>query len=165
MSLKIFSENLESKLFYYSMWWRIFYGGLRLILGVALLKLVNEPLSNVLYLIMGQELIQDPNDVLFSTINLFLQAHPLSVTYFLAIYLIFWGIVDIVLSINMLKHHIWAFPIGLYLIGFFILYEIYRFFHTHSLILLTVILIDIGIFWLIKREYKRILESKSKNPN
>ena len=51
-----------------------------------------------------------------------------------------------------------AFPVSLWLIGFFILYELYRFTHTRSAILLAVIGMDIVIFWFIKNEYARLKE-------
>ncbi len=137
------------------MLWRIFYGTLRTILGVVLLKVINIPFSDLLYKIMSNELGGNPAGILFSITNSFLQIHPFTVTYFIAAYLIFWGLLDVILSINLLRHNIWAFPISLYLIGFFILYEFYRFFHTYSIILLGIILIDIIIFWLINIEYRK----------
>jgi len=146
---------MESKLFQIGMYWRIFYGVLRILLGLTLLKLINVPLADLLYGIMGQELIEDPTDILFTVANYFLQLHPIQVTYFLSAYLIFWGIIDIFLSTSLLKHKMWAFPVSLWLIAFFVLYELYRFLHTYSLILLGVVLIDFVIFWLIQREYKR----------
>lgn len=138
------------------MWWRIFYGTLRTILGLVFLELINVPFTDILYKIFGYELAEDPADILFSTINSFLQLHPFSVTYFLSIYLIFWGILEIFLSINLLRHKLWVFPVSLYLIVFFVIYELFRFFHTHSIILLLIIVVDIVIFWLIKNEYQKV---------
>jgi uncharacterized membrane protein len=54
----------------------------------------------------------------------------------------------------LLRERKWAFPSGIVLIGLFILYEIYRFAHTHSLILVGVIIIDLAILWIIWREYQ-----------
>jgi len=155
---------MKSKLFRYGMYWRIFYGALRTVLGLVLLKLINVPFSELLYRLLGQEVIEDPSDFLFTTANYFLQLHPLSVTYFLSAYLIFWGITDIFLSICLLKHRLWAFPVSLGLIVLFVLYELYRFTHTHSLMLLGVICIDGIIFWLIHREYRKTKLQQHKPP-
>lgn len=138
------------------MYWRICYGFLRTLLGLALLKLINVPLADLLYRIMGKEITEDPTDPLFAAASHFLQLHPLTVTYFLAAYLIFWGVIDIFLSMALLKDKIWAFPAGLWLMAFFIIFEFQRFFHNHSSILLSVILVDMIIFWLIQREYKKV---------
>jgi uncharacterized membrane protein len=147
---------MESRLFKIAMYWRLFYGTFRILLGLALLKLINVPLADLLYRVMGKELTEDPSDLIFTIVNTFLQLHPLSITYFLSGYLIFWGIVDIFLSANLLKDRLWAFPVSLWLISLFVVYELYRFYHTHSQILLCVILVDIVILGLIQREYKKV---------
>lgn len=138
------------------MWWRIFYGGLRIILGLALLRVIGEPLIDIVTTVMEYELLQNTPDVLFSLISHTLSEHQFSVTYFLAFYFIFWGSVDAILSHHMLRDDIWAFPIALVLIGLFIIYSIFRFTYTHSLMLLAVIFMDIVIMWLVYQEYRRI---------
>lgn len=149
-------DEVKSELFIIGMWWRIFYGATRLVLGLALLKVINVPISDLLYKFTGSELAEDPTDFLFTTINSLLEAHPLSITYFLSSYLIFWGTVEIVLSISLLRHKIWAFPVTLWLIGGFMIYVIHRYTITHSPILVGVFLIDVLIFWLIYSEYKKM---------
>ncbi len=147
--------EVESGLFRIGMWWRIFYGVLRIGFGLYLLNVINLPLSDLLYAFMRHELIDDPNDLLYRILNTFLRSHPLTVTYFLAAYLLFWGTLDTVLSACMLKHKLWAFPVSLILIGFFVTYELYRVTQTQSLILLFFICVDAGIWWLIKDEWKK----------
>lgn len=143
------------------MWWRILYGFLRLILGFVLLRLVGTPIADIFYKLMAHELIEDPRDFLMRAVSPLLQHLSFTVTYFLAAYLLFWGIIDILLSINLLKHKMWAFPVSIYLIGIFVLYEIYRFTHTHSLILACVIIIDMILIWLIRKEYLKLNSAKS----
>lgn len=147
--------DLEKNLFRYGMWWRIFYGSLRITVALILYKLVNVPFSDLLYKIMSHELVEDPSDLLFQLVNSFLQLHPFTVTNFIVVYLIFWGAIDIIFSVALLKHKLWAFPLSLGLIGFFIVYELYRFWYNHSLILLSVVVIDILIAYLIWREYNK----------
>ena len=138
------------------MWWRIFYGVLRTMLGLALLQVVDVPFTDILYRLLGRELIEDPQDALFMIVHSFLQVHPITVTYFLSAYLLFWGFIDIVLSIQMLRKKMWAFPVSMYLIALFVSYELYRLIHTHSRILLFVIVIDILVLWIIHREYTKM---------
>jgi uncharacterized membrane protein len=148
--------NLENKLFTFGMWWRIAYGFLRIIFGLALLRVVGLPLVSVITSLMGHELVEDPSDILYAFASHALGQHPVYISYFLAIYFIFWGVLDVVLSYNLLKDKIWAFSSSLILIGGFIMYELFRFSHTHSFILLYIICLDVAIFWLIKREYKKL---------
>lgn len=150
---------LENRLFRLGMWWRILYGIIRLFVGFAFLKLVNTPLIDLLYKLTSTEIGEDPTDFFIGILNSFLQVHPLTVTYFLSAYLIFWGMVDIFLSVSLLKHRLWAFPVTLWLIALFVLYMFYRFTHTHSPILLATIVFDFWIFWLISREFKKIKNS------
>ena len=150
------TSGTESKIFYYSMYWRIFYGSLRILLGAALFQLVGTSLIDIITTLMSHELVQDPSDKLYTLATFWLGQHPLSITYFLASYFIFWGVIDVVLSIELLRKRLWAFPASLVLIAGFVVYEIYRFNHTHSIVLLWIILVDIFIFWFIRREYKKL---------
>ena len=149
-------KNIRETIFEYAMWWRIIYGTLRTLLGLGLLKLVGIPLITIVETVMQRELVDDPGDTLFNTVHHLLQLHPFTITYFLSAYMIFWGVTDIFLSIALLKHQLWAFPASLVLIAVFAVYEIYRFTHTHSLILLGIIGVDIFIFFAIQNEYKQI---------
>ena len=154
-------SNLGSRLFIIGMWWRIGYGFLRILFGLALLKVVGDPLIDVLKNLMSYELLEDPSDILYSFVTHTLTVHPLYVSYFLAFYFIFWGVVDMVLSYHLIKHRLWAFPVSFVLIGGFILYEIIRFTHTHSYILLGIIILDSFILWLIWREYQKMKSKKT----
>lgn len=155
----------EQELFFrIAMWWRIGYGLIRLILGFVLLKVVGKPISDVFYNLMNHELSQDPNDILIQTISPHLQHLPITITYFVAFYFIFWGLLDVLLSIQLLKHKLWAFPLTIALISLFVLYELYRFSHTHSLILLGVIFVDMVVVALIHKEYRsKIILTQGNN--
>ncbi len=149
------------RLFMFGMWWRIFYGFFRIIIGLATLKLIGTPLIDIVTIVMSHELSQDPHDTLYRTIKDVLGIHPVYISYFVACYFIFWGIVDVVLSTSLIKHKLWAFPASFVVMGGFIVYEIFRFMHTQSRILLAVILIDSIILRLIWREYKRLRVASS----
>ncbi len=152
-----------SRLFQFSMWWRIFYGGLRIFLGLALLRVIGEPLIDIVTTVMDYELLQKTPDILFTLISDLLSRHQFSVTYFLAFYFIFWGSVDAILSHHMLKDDLWAFPISLGLISLFIAYSLFRLTYTHSAVLAGVIIMDIVIMILIHKEYKKVLRLRRGN--
>ncbi|MCX6737932.1 MAG: DUF2127 domain-containing protein [Candidatus Parcubacteria bacterium] len=150
------NTEIYSLFFRIGMWWRMLYGFLRLISGLFLLHLVGTPLADIFYKIMSHELIEDPNDLLIRVIGPLLQNFSFTVNYFIAVYLVLWGIIDIFLSVNLLKRKKWAFPISIYAIGILVLYEIYRFSYTHSFVLACVIIIDIILIWLIRKEYHKL---------
>lgn len=105
---------------------------------------------------MGYELSEDPTDILFVMVNYLLSDHSFYVTYFLAFYFIFWGVIDILLSYNLIKEKLWAFPVSMVLIGLFVAYSFVRFTYTHSLVLLSVIIFDLVILLLIYKEYQKV---------
>ncbi len=148
-------RDIISSLFKIGMWWRIFYGSLNILLGLYFLTVNNMNLSDLLKNIMGYELAEDPGDILYSITNSFTHDTSLKVTYFLAFYFLFWGILDVFLSINLLRERHWAYTTSLILISLFVVYEIFRVSHNHSIILAIVIVIDIFILYLIRREQKR----------
>lgn len=149
-------EKTFTTLFLLGMWWRIIYGAMRIVLGLALLHVVGQPLLEVLTNIMQHELLERTPDILFTFLEHALTAHQFDVTYFLASYFIFWGSVDAVLSYHMLRDDIWAFPIAIVLIGLFICYSIFRLTYTHSHVLFGVIILDVFILTLIYKEYQKV---------
>ena len=149
-------EKVEHNLFSTVMWIRIIYGLVRVVFGLALLKIVGMSFLDILNYLLDKEIVFNPLNFIYTfTVN-WLEHNPMYVTYFLASYFIFWGTLDTVLSYNLLKDKHWAFPVSLVLIVVFVIYEIFRFTHTHSLMLLWIIIFDIFLFWLIKREYNRV---------
>lgn len=143
------------------MWVRIVYGSLRVLLGLSLLRLIGVPFLDILTKLLRRELVEDPTDSLYSTLATQLHHHPLYVTKFLAIYFLFWGIIDIVLSYQLIKHRLWAFPVTFVLIAGFMMYELLRFNHTHSLILLGLLIVDSITLFLTWREYQRLTANRS----
>lgn len=152
-TLDLTSPKSISLFFHASMWWRIFYGSLRLLLGFVLLKVVGSTFTDVLVSVMSHELVEDPYDAIFQFLYTLFEDHSFTITYFVAGYLLFWGTIDILLSILLLKHKLWAFPVSIGLILVFIGYSMLRLAHTHSLVLAGVIVIDTIILYLIYREY------------
>lgn len=145
-----------SILFRLSMWWRILYGALRIVVGIAFLQIVGQQLSTLVYVVMSHEITGHSGDAVLELIYNLFETHQFTVTYFIAGYFLFWGIIDIMLSVCLLKHIRKAFPVAMVLIALFICYGIFRLTHTHSLVLLSVIILDIAILYLVNDEYKKL---------
>lgn len=155
MNRNLLRETNE-RLFVVSMYTRMGYGVVRIFMSIVLLQLVGSSVSDILTRVMGGELVEDPHDLFYTLSMHILGIHPVEVSYFAAVYLLFWGIIDTILSYNLLKHRMWAFPVSFFLIPTFIFYELIRVSHTHSLILLGIILLDLAILWITWREYVRL---------
>ncbi len=142
------------------MWWRIIYGFMRIGIGILLIHLVGSSTLDVVTKLARKELLEDPNDAVLAFITL-VSHHAAIITFFVPMYLMFWGTVDIFLSANILREKLWAFPISIYLSIIFVLYEIVRFTHTHSTMLIVLICVDIVFIVLIWREYQKLSRKKS----
>ena len=154
-------DMVSEKLFRFGMWWRVIYGSAKVFVGLIFLRIIGTPFTDLLYKIARHELIEDPNDRLVGFLGNFLGQHPYQITYFLTIYFFFWGAVDILLSLGLIKHKLWVFPLAMVTIILFTFYSIFRFFNTYSLILLSTIIFDFFIIYLIWYEYIRL---KSLSP-
>jgi uncharacterized membrane protein len=160
-------EPQQSKLFQLSMWWRVGYGFLRLILGISLLRLIGQSVSDYIYAIMSHEFVGRTGDMILEHIYTFFEIHDITLTYFIAGYFIFWGAIDILLSLCLLHRIRQAFPITMALIVVFLIYSVYRYSFTHSLTLLGVICADIVILYLVHKEYVhvRITDRDTSTPS
>jgi len=145
-----------SFLFKLTMWWRILYGVLRIILGASFIRHHEQLLSDFIYNLLAHEITGRTTDAVLEYFYNLFQVHEFTITYFIAFYFIFWGTVDIILSLCLLKHIKTAFPITMGLIVLFICYSVFRLTFTHSLVLLSVIVMDLIILYLINTEYKKL---------
>lgn len=150
------SPQSMSFLFHLSMWWKILYGCIRIAIAVILFNLIGTSFIDLFSKIMSHEIATDPSDFLYQFVYRILENHSFTITYFVVIYLLFWGMIDIVFSVLLLRHKLWAFPFSLVMMSLFTIYEVYRVIHTKSLILLSLILLSIGIMYLIYNEYRNL---------
>ena len=74
--------------------------------------------------------------------------------HFASIYLIAHGAAKVFITWGLLREKLWAFPTALVVFGLLILYQLYRFTHTHSLTLAFLIMLDVGVCFIIWREYR-----------
>lgn len=150
------SQDTFSSFFKLTIWFKIFYGISKVLLAIFLLKWIAIDPANFFFQLMSHELIEDPNDLFIKLASPMLTHFSRNTTNFVAFYLLFWGIIDdIFLSINILREKLWAFPVALVLIGIFVPYELCRVFHTHSLMLVWIIIVDILVFWMLIVEYRK----------
>ena len=73
---------------------------------------------------------------------------------FVAIYLVAHGIIKLVMVGGLLTRRMWTYPVALFLTAAFLAYQLHRFTHTHSVWLLVAMAIDLGIAYLILREWR-----------
>ena len=77
----------------------------------------------------------------------------LDTEHFACRYLIAHGAAKVFIAWGLIREKLWAFPTGLVVFGSLIMYQLYRFAHTHSLTLAVLITLDVAACYLIWREY------------
>ena len=154
---KLIDESFEIGIFLKSL-----FGFFEVLAGIVLAVSGRLVINNLIIILTQQEISEDPKDFfanfLIKTSRDFSSgAHIFAVTY-----LIFHGILNIFLGISLLKEKIWAYPAAISLFSLFLIYEIYRCFHTHSLMLLFLIIFDTFILLLIFLEYRKKLSKNNE---
>lgn len=79
--------------------------------------------------------------------------------HFAGIYLLAAGVINLGLVIGLLTGRLWAFPAALTAIAMLMAYQVYRYAHTHALVLIFLTLFDAVVWWLVRHEY---LDLRSK---
>ena len=76
--------------------------------------------------------------------------------------MIFHGITKLIVIVLLWKKKIWAYIPATIIFGFFVMYEIYSYIHSQSLLMLSVIIIDAAIIAMIMLEYMHLKEKQKK---
>lgn len=124
--------------------------------GILLFFVPPTMISHFVKVLTQHELSEDPHDFLFS--HLVSWSHHFSVNseIFAAIYLTSHGIVKLFIVASLWKRKLWAYPVGISFFLVFIVYQVYRYQHTHSMGLIALTVFDIVLIYLTWVEYHRV---------
>lgn len=130
-------------------------GAIELAGAILLLLIPSQKIMGLANTLTHKEIVEDPNDLLAGYILRY--AHDLAGANknFVILFLIFHGMIKVVLVSGLLLNMAWAYPFAFVSLGGFILYQLYLI-ATHptvGMILLT--LFDFFIVWLTWREYQK----------
>jgi len=160
---KFFTRKTIDKVFEIGVLIKFFFGLFEILAGILLAISGRLITDNFIISLAQQEIAEDPNDLIANYLinlsgNLAAGAH-----FFAIFYLLFHGVVNIFLVITLLKSKIWGYPWIMAGFSYFIIYQTYRYFHTHSLMLLFLTAFDIFVVTIIYLEYRSKIR-KLKNP-
>jgi uncharacterized membrane protein len=102
----------------------------------------------------GHELIEDPNDVIARHLLDFAAGFSIGTQQFWAIYLVGHAVVKLAVVAGLMLRIQWAYPASIWVLFGFIAYQIERFVHTQSPMMVFLTLFDLVVIWLIWHEYK-----------
>jgi len=131
-------------------------GVLEIVGGVVLFFVSAGRLHSVVQILTQHELSEDPDDRI-ATYLLNSTNHPRKdVTLFAAAYLLWHGVVKVGLVGALLLKRRWAYPAAIVAFSLFLVYQLYRYSHTHSTGLLALSIVDVVIIILTWVEYQRL---------
>ena len=131
--------------------------------GFALLFVDPASIHTLLVVLTQKELSEDPNDrianfLLDSTSHL-----DTGVTGFVIAYLWVHAAIKLTSAIGLLRNQMWAYPFSLITLGLLVVYQSVSLAARFSAGMFLLTLFDIGVLWLIAREYAKVRRHERSN--
>jgi uncharacterized membrane protein len=148
-------EDLTDKAFHVSLLLKGLDGILECIGGIFLLLIKPEQINQWAKSLTEGELSRDSHD--FIANHILNTAHELTGASLLfgALYLLSHGVVKVVLVVEILRNHLWAYIALIGVTVLFVVYQVYRIADEFSLGLFLLTLFDLVIIYLTQKEYRR----------
>ncbi len=140
-------------LFRIGVWIKGLDGILELTGGTLFLFISRSALGRVVGFLTAHELSEDPHDLLANALRHAVEHLSSDTKLFGSVYLLVHGFIKVFLVWGLLRNRLWAYPTAIAFLCAFVGYQVYRVSHHHSLGLLVLTVIDIGIVLLIVHEY------------
>ena len=127
-----------------------------ILIGITMAFMNPDRMNRLIDFITKNELIEDPKDSLMNYIVNYGNNFSVSTQQFMVFYLLSHGIVKLTVILLLWKKKLWAYPLSIVMFIGFIAYQIYRYTHTHSVMLLFLTAVDIVMIVLTVLEYRNI---------
>jgi uncharacterized membrane protein len=132
---------------------------LQIIGGISLLLISPQSLNSIVMSLIGHELSEDPGDYAAHYLAHWAQSWSVSSQLFAGLYLLSHGVAKLAIVVVLLKGKIWAYHAGILFFLLFVLYQLYRYSHTHSAWLIVLSVFDIAVICLTWAEYERVRQT------
>ncbi|MDE1919128.1 MAG: DUF2127 domain-containing protein [Patescibacteria group bacterium] len=161
---RLLSEKNIHLVFDVSLWLKAVFAFGEILSGIATYFVSKELLVQIIFLVTKAEFAEDPHDRLANYLLHAAQNLSIGARDFAAIYLIAHGIVKLWIIAGLLRKKLWYYPTAMIVFGLFIVYQLYRFAFTHSVLLILITILDlivIGLTWHEWRYLSRVLKKSA----
>ncbi len=158
---KYMDERTIRNVFRVSLWFKAVFAGTEVVGGITAFFISRQFLVQVANAITQGELNEDPGDLVANYLRHAVHHFSVGTRHFTAIYLMGHGIIKLWLVIGLLRMRLWYYPTALVVFSLFIVYQLYRFSHTHSLALLFVTVVDLVVIGLTWHEYRYLRRDRT----
>ena len=141
-------------LFLVSIWIKGGAGVLEIIAGFLCIFITPEMLKSLVVSLTAPELDAGPHGWIAASLSRSVQHLSADTAMFAAAYLIIHGLIKIFLVAGLLLGRLWSYPLSLGFLAAFIVYQGYRYTHTHAISLILLTVFDLAVAFLIWREYQ-----------
>lgn len=133
---------------------KMIHGVLEVIAAVLVLAVSPGFVVRLAQFVTGGELVQDPNDFIATTILTAAQTFAVQPHFFIAFYLALHGVIKVTLVIGIFAKKRIAYPLFILALTLFGVYEVYRGFARHELLLYVLAIFDFLLILLTAHEYR-----------
>lgn len=150
----VIKEKYIYKLFEYSLIIKAINSIWEIALGAFIL--FDKSFKDTIMVLAQNEIIEDPHAFFAPHIQNIVSHFSRGTILFISAYFIGQGTIKIFLIIGILKKKLWIYPIAIGAFFAFVFYQIYRFNHTHAVLLIVFSIFDLVTILLIEHEYERL---------
>lgn len=140
-------------------------GGVQLLGGLLLIVIPPAAITGLANAVITRDLLGDPNGTLAQHLQTaasnFAGGGEGGTRLFAIIYLLAHGVIKLGLMWALLRKIMIAFPIGVVVLTGFVVYEVWRAVHTHSIALPIFAALDAVIIVLVLREYLKLRRERA----
>ena len=147
-------EKTLHRLFLISVWIKGGAGLLETLAGVPFFFVAPKAIERFVVFLTAPELSEDPNDWIATTLTHVVRHFAADTALFAGAYLVIHGLIKIFLVAGLLRGRLWAYPLSLWFLATFIVYQCYRYTYTHSVWLVLLTIVDLIVAFLIWHEYQ-----------
>lgn len=151
---KVFSEENIHLVFDVSLWIKGLFALSEILGGIAAYFVSQQFLLSIVLWITKEEFAEDPHDLIANLLLHSAQNFSVSTQAFTAIYLLAHGVIKLWLIVGLLREKLWYYPTAMAVFGLFIVYQLYRYAFTHSVLLLLLTVLDIIVIGLTWHEWR-----------
>ena len=146
-----------------------FYGGLfikavnaliEFVGGILMITLNHERLNRLIKIVALPELREDPKDFLMNYLITIGRNLSIGSQHSIAVYMLLHGTIKLAVIWLLWKKKIWAYLPAVAVFVLFMIYEIYSYMHSNSVLMLLIIIIDAAIIAMIILEYRHLKTKK-----
>lgn len=136
-------------------------GLLEVVGGIVLLLVTPAQMGHMAAALTSDELSTDPDDLVANAVLHTATTMTPHGQFVSIVFLLSHGLIKLFLVWQLFRGRLWAYPLTIVTLSFFIVYQIMEIAHGHSLLLTALTLLDALIIILAWQEYRKKKEDRS----